>query len=411
MKVIVSDKLRQSYNDCVIVKSFKELEDRKSLNDITCVIIHSIDINPFEIGVEVSKLRKRGIKNFAYINSVIIPEIEAFIKSMNGIISDDEYYLQDEESLDYLLDAGLNTTDVLHLGEVEKDSIILISNFVTAFAKGDEAVNSEYYLNSVKEAINTLSNRIDSKTIKLQKVGEGLIGLFHEASTLIDALSDQRVKLQENLEKANQQVVARSINKSGRLHFFQPYNYIGNTQVLLIKEYSPCRYLTSFIIEYMEYLEQVKKMKMVKLLFVYPNNEYRAKKYNDYTNIELSTVLRDKSLLRNQILATAVPVVELLAEVTRIRNLDMLIVVDRLDQDPIIRGSKVITVNAVSGHSDIERYKLQERNTILPIMGTARCLLTIPHIPKYPVNVDTRRAYYQRVCKQAYEKLDRLLNM
>ena len=87
---------------------------------------------------------------------------------------------------------------------------------------------------------------------------------------------------------------------------------------------------------------------------------------------------------------------------------DIVIVLDRLYGQPIISG-RVKTLNAVSGLSDIDRFKLKQDSCIFTITKQATEFFHIPLIKGYAKETDMRFAAYAQVCKEQFKKLDDLI--
>ena len=76
-----------------------------------------------------------------------------------------------------------------------------------------------------------------------------------------------------------------------------------------------------------------------------------------------------------------------------------------------ILSGRVVTVNAVSGASDLERYKISASDTIFSVTEYPDQMFCIPTLKGFPRDVDAKYASYAQVMEEAYKTLDRRLGI
>ena len=67
-------------------------------------------------------------------------------------------------------------------------------------------------------------------------------------------------------------------------------------------------------------------------------------------------------------------------------------------------------MNAVSGKSDLQRFKVKAEDCIFPVTSQRNEFFCIPTIKNFPAEIDARYATYYQINKSKYDKLnDRLM--
>ena len=94
------------------------------------------------------------------------------------------------------------------------------------------------------------------------------------------------------------------------------------------------------------------------------------------------------------------------------KNRDVRIVVDRLYSKTDIVDGRVIRVNAVSGNSDVDRFKIKPEDTIFSTATNfENCFYCIPTVKQYATEKDLRFAQYEQLCGDVYTKMDKLIDI
>lgn len=408
MKVIVSTEIDDIFNQFVVVDSFKKVKD---LQGVTTLIVHKYKESDFDAGVFVSTFHNNGINQFIYINSNPSSTFKMVLKGVNGYYFEDEFYLNDEEELLSLLDdIGMTDTED-ESTELAAPALGVVNDFVRLFAKGDERIKAPLYLDNLKSAVNELSEITHQQELQLSTMGASALEVFEKASAIIRNMDAQRKNIEKQLEELElNQANAISAKPSfgNNVMFFSPYKYMGNAKVLLIREYAPCRYLTSFILGYLNHLHY-ELNRRPKLIFVHQKGAGVAAKYSDYRCITQESMSL-ASLYDSEIVATNNPKKEVLKDLLTKPN-DVIIVVDRLYGSQDIVTGRVTRINAVGSRSDISRYKVKPEETIFSVTAQPKQLFTIPTIKQFPVEIDARYSIYSQVMGEKYKVLDRKLDI
>lgn len=407
MKVIVSTELDDNFTKFVVVDSFKKV---KELQGVTTLIIHKYKESDFDAGVFVSQFHNNGIDQFIYISSSPSSTLQMVLKGVNGYYYEDEFYFEDEEELSTLLeDLGMEDED--ENTSLATSALNVVNDFVSSFAKGDERIKAPLYLENVTSAVNELSLLTHQQELQLNTMGASALEVFEKASAIIRNMDAQNKNIEKKLEELeNQQSNSFSSKPAfgNSIMFFSPYKYIGNSKILLIREYAPCRYLTSFVMGYLHHLHYVLNRRP-KLIFVHQKGAGVSAKYADFTSITQES-MGMSSLYDNEIIATNNPKKEVMKDLLTKQN-DVIIVVDRLYGNQDIVSGRVTKINAVGSRSDIVRYKVRPEDTIFSITRQPKELFTLPTIKNFPTEIDARYAAYTQVLGSKYEILDNKLGL
>ncbi len=407
MKVIVSTELDDNFTKFVVVDSFKKV---KELQGVTTLIIHKYKESDFDAGVFVSQFHNNGIDQFIYISSSPSSTLQMVLKGVNGYYYEDEFYFEDEEELSTLLeDLGMEDED--ENTSLATSALNVVNDFVSSFAKGDERIKAPLYLENVTSAVNELSILTHQQELQLNTMGASALEVFEKASAIIRNMDAQNKNIEKKLEELeNQQNNSFSSKPAfgNSIMFFSPYKYIGNSKILLIREYAPCRYLTSFVMGYLHHLHYVLNRRP-KLIFVHQKGAGVSAKYADFTSITQES-MNMSSLYDNEIIATNNPKKEVMKDLLTKQN-DVIIVVDRLYGNQDIVSGRVTKINAVGSRSDIARYKVRPEDTIFSITRQPKELFTLPTIKNFPTEIDARYAAYTQVLGSKYEILDNKLGL
>lgn len=410
MRVIVSNYLKDNFKGYTVVGTFKEI---RALQDVQCLIIHRYTESDFEAGMFLSEFHKNGIHNFVYISANPSTTLKMMLNGMNGTILEDEFYFDDEEELNAVLeDIGLEDTSET---ELISSNASIISDFIKAFANGDEKIKSPVYIEQVNNALTELTEMTNQQQLLIKDMGTTAVSTFERASSLISSMAEQRRLLQKQLDELeethNSSISNSPRNKfgGGGISFFPSFKYVGSAKVLLVRELSPCRYLTSFLLGYNHHVH-FELNKRVKLIFIHQKGAGVSAKYSGICTSITQESMQDDSLYDAPIVATNNPKQEVLKELTH-KNDEVIIVVDRLYGSQDIMNTRVVKINAVSGCTDLNRFKVQPKDCIFSTSAHPQNLLCIPHIKNYPADADTRYAIYSRTCKDNYIILDKLLQL
>lgn len=409
MKVIVSTALEDKYVNFVVVKDFNRV---KELNGVDTLIIHRYDDTDFNAGVHITDLYNKGsgIKTFIYINESPSTTMKMTIRGVKGFCFEDEFYFEDEDELVALIEE-LDSEEGQEFAAAAP-ALDVLDDFVGAFAKGDDRVKTPLFLAKVTDSVKELSEITQQQQLQLDAMGTSALEVFYSASNLIRNMKSQNSIIESKLREleaglsnggsSNRQQFQNSVQ------FFSQYTYRGSAKVLLIREYAPCRYLTSFVLGYLHHLHY-ELNRRPKAIFVIAKGQGTSLKYDEWPIITNENMTLG-SLYSNEIVATSNPKREVMKDLLTTPN-DVFIVVDRLYGSVDIVSGRHIKINAVGSRSDVARYKIKPDETIFPVTKQPVQLFDIPVIKSFPVEVEARYAAYAQIMGDRYKLLDLKLGL
>lgn len=405
MRVIVSTTLQDKFSNFVIVDNFKKIRELKG---VTLLVIHNFKESAFDVGVFISEFYSKGVKDFLYINEAPEASIRAVLVGVSGHVFEDEFYLDDEEELMALIDdLDMDKDETTDLAVASTN---IVKDFIQGFARGEERVKAPLYLQQVEDALNELSTITQMQSVQLVDMGTSALQVFDKANTIITNMAKQKQILESQLKELESASVTQTSKPTfgGNILFFPSYKYVGSAKVLVIRELSPCRYLTSFILAYEHYLHY-ELNKRVKLVFVHQKGAGVANKYSEYTAITQESMGLE-SLYDSEIIATNNPKNDVMKRVFS-KPADIFIIVDRLYGNQDIVVGRVSKLSAVSGKSDLARFNVKANNCIFSVTKEKESFITIPTVSNYPSGEDRRHAAYMQVGKDMFSKIDEYLQV
>lgn len=419
MDIIISTSLNEDdFRNFHVVSSFEEfLKVADNFNlPRTNVIIHSCKEDDFGAGKAIAELNKKGVKRFIGINKDISATMQMLITGTRGSSFKDEFYLEDEEELTALIEE-------LDEYEQEKEkelpaahSIDILKDFIEKFVNNDEKLKAPIYLDTVNQAVTTLEEVNAKQALKLTSMGESAVSVFERVSCTFKQMDENRKILEKQLDElsnANSTVSRPILGNS--IYSFTSYKHMGSTRVLLVKEYSPCRYLTTFMLAYCNHVHYSLN-KRVKLVFVHQKAENISSLYRGIGD-SCASITQETSgiatLYDSEIVATNSPKREVMRDLLG-KAVDLVIVVDRLyGSNDIVSGRSITKLNAVSGNSDIARYKLDASNTIFSVTAGKNGVefAHLPIIKNFATEEDGKYAMCEQAYAKAFSKIDTKLGI
>ena len=395
MRVIVSTELEDNYTQYKVVRSFTEVRELK--DDIDILIIHSFNETEFVVGVFLSEFYEdSNIKQYICIANNIPTTIRVLLKSVNGLCYDDEFYFEDEDELNAIIEEQTESTAIAPT----EAPLNIIKDFMQGFVRGEARINTPVVMKRTQAAIQELQNLTDKQHHDLIVYSQNASDIFREASELIRKIDGQKNELLDKIEDLEKSVTTANMGTapsvfSSEINIFNPHKYAKTIPPLvLVRELTPCRYLTSFLLSYAHYLH-FEKNRRVKLIFVVQKSHGVYTKYSDFVEITQDNY-HMKSLYDNETVFVSYPTKEVMRDLLD-KPADIIFVVDRLYGKTDIVDGKVYTVYAASSVRDAERFNKDVSKLIIPIEQNKDVLLTLPTIKGYPENIDARFAAYAKV--------------
>lgn len=408
-------------NDFELSKDIEVVSSISSVQQVEpnmLLILNTYTEDEYEAGIRIAELIEKGLSKLYYLTDDPKLNMYSLVASLNGV-NETEDYLLDEESLEVLI-SETETNELLPAtvgvaeGYVSPNSVDILKRFYQDYTSGNiEGLANTAYLQLVDRAINDIANSSNELIIYDKDVKETVNQLYTQAFHQLNELEDSKDEIEATLLEVQEMYdeLKGQSTTLGKLDSFSPYRHVKSSGVRLIvfKEYTQVRYLTSFVMGYAEHLANIMH-KRVRVLFVVPNKDTFLKKYktapaNFYhlTGDNYNT----EDALNSTLYYTEVPILRMYKHLTNLND-DILLIVDRTYNNDFAVKGNVTSWHAFAGKSEADVYTKQKSNRIFSMRGVTTSDIVIAHIPKYEVEVINRQAQYSNTFTETYKRLDQI---
>lgn len=407
---------RHDYQSFKCVQSLQNIDWEK----VDALIYHNSKDSDVDTILELSRACN-CVPKVIYINRQINSLFYGMFAGANGDIYDDEGMLEDEETLTYLIEEYKKTGMTI---KAPTDDVDTISKFIASVSKENvdnlaNLVKNNFLLQTLKTSV----ENVETALVRTDKANVNMVEMFNKTSEIINNLQEGQEKTTEEISKLSeylQTLESRNLSRGSMAIFDFPTFQVPNTlnRVLYIKVYSPCIFLNSFLASYQHYLKMTKQISS-KILVCVPKLKQYIKKYERLTRLAPETI-NQRGIQNNDIFVTHEPKSQILSAFFSMKS-EIFIVIDMMFGDVLLKGAKVVTFNAITGISDIQRYGLQAKDCIMPFTGLNTSII-IPRINSFgfikgpdgkqiPAPDNSKRSKYFDACKDKYYRLDKALNL
>lgn len=389
--------------DITTVQSLKEL----NWDDVDCLIFHSTTDSNLDLGLYISSAKEK-VKKVIYINSTISPLNFCLFAGLDADIYDSEELLEDEETLQLLIDEYKETGMTVSIGD--KDLEVLAKSVATITASSAETVrelfNNSYWVKTLETAVKNVDNALSrSAHVNIQ-----MVDLLKEATTIVSNLEESHEKSTVEIMKLKNTVEEiQTKTKSSETIYYGKYNVpVSVNKVLYVRVLGSCLYLNSFLLAYQHYLK-AQKQYTSKILFIYPKHQVLLRKIT-LPRLASDTMDMMRYEQYDQIV-TFEPKNTVLTSFFEKSNVNIHIVVDWQYNDDKLNGHMVSKVYGVGGFKEVEMFKIKNEQTLFPVISPPDGIW-IPHIKDYHKGTEAvRRNLYYEHCKNSFFKLDKQLSI
>lgn len=405
------------YTDFTVIQSIQNIDWSK----VDVLVYHSSEDNDVDTILEVSRAGEH-VEKIIYINHEINSLYYALFTGLKADIYDDESFLQDDETLEFLVSEYKNTGLTMKVPNVEpiaKLLDIIASSSPEALA---QKINNDMWRRSLESSINAVENAL----VRTDEANVNMVEMFNKTSEIIDTLQEGQLRTTEEIEKLSKMLkeIEAKTNKGGGSGtiYFPTYQVTNATpKVLHVRVYSPCKFLFSFLTAYQDYLKMNKQIN-TKMILAVPKLPQFIKKYEgpEFCRLAVDT-LNIRGIENHSLYVTFEPKNQVMSKFFSMRA-DMFIVIDMMFGEPLVKGARVVTLGAISALSDVKRFGLENNRCIISGGGLSSNIV-IPTLSGYgytsmpgkamvPTNIQTKRGKYYEKCKDgAYMKLDNFMGV
>ncbi|MEC2463363.1 hypothetical protein P9X10_00430 [Bacillus cereus] len=398
------------------LESFKSVDSLKEVTEVdanSIILLHSFQEDSYQASLLLSDIyRTKGANKFIYINENPLEGVKVLVDSLRGVVEEDESLLEDKDEIEGLVELVKEDSLSVALGEQENEhsSFKVLTEFLTKFAEGDESLNDDLYLAVVNRAVSNISKDMKLRDEKIDLMGKGVIATYNNTTKVINSLQAESEKMKNTLLEIEQdrEYAKASRNRLGSLTYYPSITYTGNTPLVVFKEISACRYLTSMVLAYMNHLKTVKN-KRVRLIVVTGKQELLRKRYEGFYELTPQSIRRSDAITRD-IAFTSTPLRDMMLHMTK-QSDEVILVLDRTyEKDPIFTGkSKVIY--GVTSLREVHAHNLKQEDCIMSLRGTKRMLMRLTHIGEYPTDKESRLDRYEKSFYKDFNAIDDYLGI
>lgn len=393
-------------NNSIEYKGFLKLktleEAYKTTGSIEVLVYHKSNEKENAKVDYLTKLKDR-VSTLIYIRNKEYYEqaVQLVVVGSGGSYIEDEFFLESGEELNSAISNLSQVTSLVELGGVD-----VMSGFFNQYLSKEDTGINKAYLTMVKNACTSIIDDYKKKGIELIQLSETATDLFSNYQEMLSSFDEEREKLKgliSNLKEAKEEnALAFASSPMSSISYFAQISYPKEKNILRIKEYGNCAYLTSFILGYKLHLERIKYVRP-KVIFIYPTGEQYETKYKNYSWVTKNNC-KTMEVYYNSVVFTNYPTKEVVSRLLDDSSYDTFIVVDRLKQNKCILNSKGSIRYAVSGKSDLSAFDIKN-SLCFSCSNVVGAMFWIKPMLNFPVESDQRERLYLRDYGNAYDLL------
>lgn len=386
------------------VKVVRSVKDVETVTKSSFVVFESSDdLLEDTVSFLVGVVRRVLNTHLVYVANNPVPLIEEVIKGLGSQSLRDDSCLDDlnsySELIDYLEKGNIRIDD-----EDISSEISVLDDFVSKQVTELSPIQKNMVQDSYSKVIGMLDEMTSRDVLR-----EQLVNLIH-----VDR--ERVISLEQDLELKEKEIANLAPKGSGFLagtNNYPVYNYTDTAKVLVVKEHSPCRYLTSFLYAFAEKQDKVNNIK-TKLIVVTNRNymtDLRYKRAFDEANPTTIVHSRGKLMTSSKVYTTT-PTTAVMDFLMQSLACDLYIILDRTDKkEECVTGRGIKTVHAVSNLDHMRALKLEVKQTIVNDQGVRGQLGVLGLINNIGSKEDERIAKIQQGMEQTIMYLEQLLDL
>ena len=372
------------------VKVVRSVKDVVTVTKSSFVVFESSDdLLEDAVSFLVGVVKRVLNTHLVYIASNPVPLIEEVIKGLGSQSLRDDSYLDDLNSYSELIDYLEKGDTSLDEDEDISSEISVLDSFVSEQVENLSPIQRNMVQDSYDKVVGTLDEMTSKDVLR-----EQLVNFAHVSRERVVSL-EQDLKLKEK-EVAN--LAPRGGGFLAGTNNYPVYNYSGSAKVLVVKEHSPCRYLTSFLYAFAERQEKVNNIK-TKLIVVSSKNYMTELRYKGaFDEANPTTIVQSRGrLMTSTKVYTTTPTAAVMDFLMQSLGYDLYVILDRTDKkEECVAGRGIKTVHAVSNLNHMRALKLEVKNTIVNDLGVQGQLGVLAMINNIGTKNDERIAKIQQ---------------
>lgn len=358
-----------------------------------------------------------SVSTVLYVNKAPDSLLTMVMTGIDAIIYDDESYLVDTESLNFLVEAGGDLgTEV----KTPTNDMQTLETFISKLGNPNEAevlrlLSSKGWFATLNNAVNSVKTsivRADESSTKVVEFVDNIQEHIQVLEKRNEETGREIAKLRERVQSLN--VKAPAPLSTGSLLSYGTYDVSSIIKnVIYVRTFGDIRYLTTFFLMFQNYLASSKRVNInANMLIVKPQLTNYVERYSSFCRISpVDAQMLDTS--QTNVFVTFEPQKKVLDTFFN-AGADAYFVLDFLQaKESLLRGCGVKTFGAYASPKLYETVanKTPLNRSFFSIEGVANSdCYAIAHIDGFPLMDDTsRKSAYFKNCKELYNKLTEVL--
>lgn len=385
-----------SYSGFSVVKSVSEIG---RLTMKSTLIVESYTDKDFDFAIFLlNAVRDCSLTKIAYIADQPVRILLELMRTIGAFVMSDSSLIESTESFSELLEflATNKVSTKAEELEVLADSFVIIDQYIQEKFEQEPKVEKRRLSLAYKEVSDALQEVVFS-----EELSKELQSFLLSASSKVKVYEDELSQREKELDN----IKSSSFGSFGSISAYTQYTYTGNSRVLVIKEKAPTRYLTSFLISYVDWLSRVPELN-AKLLIIENDSDFVDLRYKNLAKADAKTILQNRSsLFLVPAIYTTTPTQTVMQELMY-PTMDLYVVLDRTyKRNQAITGRGINTVFATSSRRLMRDFDLTSEECIVNELGEQTQLGVLAPIESYAVASGSRIVQQQKAFDSIMRKL------
>jgi hypothetical protein len=385
-----------SYSGFSVVKS---VSDIGRLTMKSTLIVESYTDKDFDFAIFLlNAVRDCSLTKIAYIADKPVRILLELMRTIGAFVMSDSSLIESTESFSELLEflATNKVSTKAEELEVLADSFVIIDQYIQGKFEQEPKVEKRRLSLAYKEVSDALQEVVFS-----EELSKELQSFLLSASSKVKVYEDELSQREKELDN----IKSSSFGSFGSISAYTQYTYTGNSRVLVIKEKAPTRYLTSFLISYVDWLSRVPELN-AKLIVVENDSDFVDLRYKNLAKADAKTILQNRSsLFLVPAIYTTTPTQTVMQELMY-PTMDLYVVLDRTyKRNQAITGRGINTVFATSSRRLMRDFDLTSEECIVNELGEQTQLGVLAPIESYAVASGSRIMQQQKAFDSIMRKL------
>ena len=385
-----------NYSGYEVVSSISDIS-RLTMKSV--LIVESYTDRDFDFVVFLlNALRDTSLTKLAYISenpSRILLEI---MRTVGAFVAQDSSLIDTTEQFSELLEYLMSNTTSTYSEELDElaDSFTTLDTYVRGKLEDEPKILQRKVLMAHEKVSDALQEVVFSEDLTQE-----LQSFLLTASSKIKIAEDELDKKEKELSL----VQSSGFGGFGSINAYTQFSYTGNSKVLVIKEESPTRYLTSFLASYIDWLTRVPELN-AKLLIIDKDSDFVDTRYKSLKKADSKTIVNNSSTLYLvPIIYTTTPTQSVMSNLMS-PVVDLYVILDRTYKRTLpVSGRGISTVYSLSSRRLMRDLGLNSEDVIVNDLGEHTQLGVLAQIEGYAMDEGSRILQQQSAFEPIMKRL------